>query len=64
MAERFRHLTDSAMEAATLVALVGECPISALNEADRHALAQAHIIDVTECGWVESTLDVVVAVKE
>ena len=52
VAERFSHLPATTIGAATLIALTGECPFGAISADDRDALAQADLIEVTDCGWL------------
>lgn len=52
VAERFSRLSTTALEAATVIALAGECPLGAISAEDRHTLARAELIEVTDCGWL------------
>lgn len=52
VAERFARLPEAAMEAATLIALAGECPIDAISDDARRALAGEDVIEITDCGWL------------
>ncbi|WP_098469132.1 helix-turn-helix transcriptional regulator [Serinibacter salmoneus] len=52
VAERFSHLPTTTIEAATLIALTGECPSAAISTDDRNALAHADLIESTDCGWL------------
>lgn len=51
-AERFGRLSVANVEAATLVAMAGECPYDAIGDDDRSALARADVIELTDCGWL------------
>ncbi len=50
--ERFDGLDDTALEAATLVAIAGEYPAAALEESERRALARADVLEFTDPGWL------------
>jgi DNA-binding CsgD family transcriptional regulator/tetratricopeptide (TPR) repeat protein len=52
VADRFTRLSMPALEAATLIALAGECPFDAIGADERNALAHAEVIEVTDCGWL------------
>lgn len=52
VAERFSRLPATTVEAATLIALAGECPFDAIAAAERQRLARAELIEVTDCGWL------------
>lgn len=52
LAERFSRLSTTAMTAATLIALAGECPFDEVTTEDRNALAHANLIEVSDCGWL------------
>lgn len=52
LAERFNRLSTTAMTAATLIALAGECPFDEVTTEDRNALAQANLVEVSDSGWL------------